>query len=244
MSHTALFEQLKTHKKLLNVLICEDSKEAEKLQDVCKYLEQDVILFPDIRANYLDDLRSYTEEMFELFTALRKYYASSTKPLVIAPFKTLLYNLPKEKLLQAATISFADLLNIAELKSKLLEWGYTFVDIVQVEGEVSFRGDIIDIFIPSSENPYRISLFDTEVEEIKEFSCDTQRSQGSEVESITLTSAFYSLNSDEYEQIMQKIESSRSDSFSKDITSLGFWYLDDLAENFLEGKKALFSKIC
>lgn len=242
MSHTALFEYFKTQKKSLDLLICEDSKEAHKLYDVCKYFEKDVLLFPDIRANYLDDLRSYSEEMFELFHALRVYYRSEKKPLVISPFKTLLLHLPKEDILSSTTISFGDELDLESLKAKFLEWGYTFVDIVQVEGEVSFRGDIIDIYVPSSENPYRISLFDTEVEEIKAFSCETQRSLADEVESITIESAFYSLDAKMYETITQKIESSASDSFSKDMASLGFWYLDDLADNFLEGKKALFSK--
>ena len=59
MSHTALFEHFKTQKMSLDLLICEDSKEAHKLYDVCQYFEKEVLLFPDIRANYLDDLRSY-----------------------------------------------------------------------------------------------------------------------------------------------------------------------------------------
>jgi len=242
MSHIALFEQLKTRKFSTDILLCEDATEAKKLQDVCSYFEKDVSVFPDIRANYMDDLRSYSEEFFELFAKLRSYHTAKKKPLVIMPYKTALLKMPKADTLKSRKISFADDLDLEALKATLLQWGYTFVDIVQVEGEVSFRGDIIDIYPPSSENPYRISLFDTEVEQIKAFACESQRSQGSELESIEIPSAFYALDSDAYAALNQKIENSASDSFSKDMASLGFWYLDDLAENFLEGKKTLFSK--
>ncbi len=113
-------------------------------------------------------LRPFREELFALFAALRTYYASVKKPLIISPLKTLLYPLPNASLLQSMTIEFASRIELKSLKETLLRWGYTFVDMVEMEGEVSHRGDILDIFIPNTENPYRISLFDDEVEEIKD----------------------------------------------------------------------------
>lgn len=66
-------------------------------------------------------------------------------------------------------------MNIAALKSKLYGYGYEFVDIVAESGEVSFRGDIMDIFAPNLAKPLRVCFFDDEIESIREFDVDTQK---------------------------------------------------------------------
>jgi len=217
-------------------LICEDSKEALELQSVAKFFKQDVVVFPDFRPSFGDDLRVFKEELHQLLSKLKEYYKAKKKPLVIAPLKTLLFNLPKENLLQELRIEFGGTIKVQEFKEKMLFWGYTFVDIIQVEGEVSFRGDIIDIYPPSSDMPIRISLFDDEIEQIKHFELESQRTQKEELDSICITPAFYSLSEDEFNSLHVEIEASKYDSLVKDVASLGLWYLGDLAENFLENK--------
>jgi transcription-repair coupling factor (superfamily II helicase) len=96
--------------------------------------------------------------------------------------------------------------------------------------------------VPSSKNPVRISLFDTEIEQIKAFDLDTQRTLGQELESVEISSAFFALNEAEYNLINQRIEKSEFDALSRDVASLGFWHLEEMAENFLEGKKAMLSR--
>ncbi len=241
MSQTRFFEYLKTNKKpALDLLIVQDAKEAASLADVAKFFELDHIVFPDFRARFKDDLRPFKEELFELFASLRSYHQAQKKPLIISPLKTLLFSLPKPEVLQSISIEFGGILELKSFKEQMFCWGYEFVDIVQMEGEISFRGDIIDIFVPSMPNPIRVSLFDNEIEQIKEFELETQRTLGEELESFTITAAFYSLDEARFEELQEKIKNSDSDSFVKDLASLGFWHLDDLADNFLEGKKALF----
>jgi len=60
--------------------------------------------------------------------------------------------------------------------------GYNFVDIVTQKGEVSIRGDIIDIFPINSQNPYRVLLFGDEVESIRRFEVESQKSIKEELE--------------------------------------------------------------
>ncbi|WP_345989295.1 DEAD/DEAH box helicase [Sulfurimonas sp. HSL1-2] len=222
---------------LPDVLICEDAAEAQQLRDLCRFKEIDAVVLPDFRATWLDDLRPFSEELSQMAEALRHYYEADKKPLVIAPFKSLLFPLPKTHLLRTKQIAFGDRLDLGALKTELLHWGYSFVDLVEVEGEVSFRGDIIDVFAPGTESPYRISLFDDEIEQIKAFEVETQRTVGEELEGFELHSAPYAFDEAGYERIVAAVEASTSDSFVKDIDSLGFWYLGDDAENFLEGKK-------
>ncbi len=242
MSQTRFFEYLKNNKKpALELLIAQDAKEAHALGDVARFFELDTLVFPDFRARFKDDLRPFAEELFELFAALRNYHQAKKKPLVIAPLKTLLFPLPNPEILQATLLEFGATLNLKSFKEQMFFWGYEFVDIVQMEGEISFRGDIIDIFVPQTPNPIRVSLFDNEIEQIKEFALETQRTLGDELESFTIRAAFYSLDEAQFESLKERVKQSDSDSFVKDLASLGFWYLDDLASNFLEGKKAIFA---
>ncbi|MEA1955275.1 MAG: CarD family transcriptional regulator [Campylobacterota bacterium] len=238
MSQSILFEYLKTEKKQdLEILICEDSKEANELKSVATFFKKDVLIFPDFRAGFGDDLRSYKEELHQLFSVLKTYYASKKKPLIISPLKTLLFHLPTKELLDSTTVEFGETLKLNEFKEQMLFWGYNFVDMVQVEGEISFRGDIIDIYPPSSINPIRISLFDNEIEQIKYFKLESQRTLKEELDSFELSPAFYSFSEDEFNSINEKIQKSEFDCLEKDVASLGLWYLGENSSNFLEGKK-------
>ncbi|MDP3464158.1 MAG: transcription-repair coupling factor, partial [Sulfuricurvum sp.] len=240
MSQPRFYEYLKNNpKKRCDIIVCEDAKEASELADVASFLEIETLIFPDFRASYMDDLRPFSEELFSLFAALRSYYSAKKKPLIIAPLKTLLYPLPNASLLQSMTIEFASRLDLKELKETLHRWGYTFVDMVEMEGEVSHRGDILDIFIPNTSNPYRISLFDDEVEEIKVFDVETQRTEKEELSSIEVTSAFFSLSQEQGERFDKEIVRAQSDSFVKDMASLGFWVLGDEGSDFSTGKSLL-----
>ena len=93
MSQSRLFNYYKTTKKAdLELLICEDAREANELKSVASFFGKEVIVFPDFRATHGDDLRVYKEELHQLFSSLRKYYSAKVKPLVISPLKTLLFD--------------------------------------------------------------------------------------------------------------------------------------------------------
>ena len=223
MTQSSLYEYYKTSKKHdLELLLCEDSKEAEDLYSVVKFFNKDAIVFPDFRPSHGDDLRVYKEELHQLFSQLRVYYKAKTKPLIISPLKTLLFHLPSKELLQSVNIEFGEDIKLKSFKEQMLFWGYSFVDMVQVEGEISFRGDIIDIYVPSAENPIRISMFDETIEQIKFFELESQRTVGEELSDVEITSAFYSLNEEVFNKLQTKVEKSEFDSMTKDIASLGF----------------------
>ena len=63
-----------------------------------------------------------------------------------------------------------------EIKRRLTLMGYERVSMIESRGEYSIRGGIIDIFTPDSDDPYRVELFDTEVDSIRTFDSLTQRS--------------------------------------------------------------------
>ena len=63
-----------------------------------------------------------------------------------------------------------------ELVEKLVESGYEHVEVVEGRGQFSKRGGIIDIFPPVSRYPYRIELFGDEIDSIRTFNVESQRS--------------------------------------------------------------------
>jgi len=243
MSQSSLFQYFKEDKKQdLELLLCEDAKEAIELSSVAKFFNKDVLVFPDFRASHGDDLRVYKEELHQLFNQLRTYYKAHKKPLIISPLKALLFPLPKESLFDSITLEFGGQIELSAFKEKMLFWGYNFVDMVQVAGEISHRGDIIDIYPPASELPLRISLFDNEIEQIKYFELESQRTQKEELDSLEVTPAFFSLDEEQFTNLTERIEQSEFDALSKDIASLGLWHLEELATNFMEGKRTLLSR--
>ena len=69
-----------------------------------------------------------------------------------------------------------DDISLDEWLEKLVEMGYTRNQMVTTPGEFALRGGILDIYPPYAESPIRIELFDTEVDSIRSFSADNQRS--------------------------------------------------------------------
>lgn len=98
--------------------------------------------------------------------------------IVIAPATGAIKRLPPKKIFTDNTVELklGQDINIPDLQSKLALLGYERVSMIEARGEYSIRGGIIDIFTPEGESPYRIELFDTEIDSIRSFDVDSQRS--------------------------------------------------------------------
>jgi transcription-repair coupling factor (superfamily II helicase) len=226
-------KNLKENKKLkeCELLIVNDDKQAQEASDIISFLGFTPFVLSDFRANFGDDLLSFSTELQEITKSLNEFYSyKKQNKILIAPIRTASFSMPKERCFDSFEINFADTINIEQFKTKLYNWGYYFVDIVTSEAETSVRGDIIDICPLGSQNGYRISLFDDEVESIRAFDIEDQKSSKEEIESFKITPAFLALDEADLETINEQIETVQSDAFIKDIHSLGFWYLNDLGE--------------
>ena len=71
------------------------------------------------------------------------------------------------------------------LLEHLLTVGYTRVDVVEMPGQVTLRGGIMDVYSPEMDRPVRIDFFGDEIESMRKFDPETQRSS-SPVDEITL----------------------------------------------------------
>ena len=236
-----IYEFLENGGEGKELLVCKDDKEAKQVADVADLLGYDTFVLPDIRVSVGEDLRTYSEEVYHFLSVLQKYHESECKKVLVSPLRTTLLPFPKPELFARKTIEFGETLDLNILKDELYHWGYHFTDITASRGEVSFRGDIIDIFPIQSESPYRISLFDEEVESIHHFDASTQKRLGDELESLEVTPAFLALDAAQYEALKKRCERSPYDTFVKDMDALGLWHLDVLAQSALEQYKACFA---
>ncbi|GAA7831166.1 transcription-repair coupling factor [Helicobacter pylori] len=227
------------------ILACKDFKESELAKEVISYFKPNIkaILFPEFRAKKNDDLRSFFEEFLQLLGGLREFYQAlenKQEVIIIAPISALLHPLPKKELLESFKITLLEKYNLKDLKDKLFYYGYEIVDLVEVEGEASFRGDIVDIYAPNSK-AYRLSFFDTECESIKEFDPTTQMSLKEDWLEIEIPPTLFSLDEPSYKDLKTKVEQSPLNSFSKDLTSFGLWFLEEKANDLLHAYKSVIS---
>ncbi|GHR59016.1 transcription-repair-coupling factor [Helicobacter pylori] len=227
------------------ILACKDFKESELAKEVISYFKPNIkaILFPEFRAKKNDDLRSFFEEFLQLLGGLREFYQAlenKQEAIIIAPISALLHPLPKKELLESFKITLLEKYNLKDLKDKLFYYGYEILDLVEVEGEASFRGDIVDIYAPNSK-AYRLSFFDMECESIKEFDPTTQMSLKEDLLEIEIPPTLFSLNEQSYKDLKTKVEQSPLNSFSKDLTSFGLWFLGEKANDLLHAYKSVMS---
>ncbi|MFP6069898.1 transcription-repair coupling factor [Helicobacter pylori] len=227
------------------ILACKDFKESELAKEVISYFKPHTkaILFPEFRAKKNDDLRSFFEESLQLLGGLREFYQAlenKQETIIIAPISALLHPLPKKELLESFKITLLEKYNLKDLKDKLFYYGYEILDLVEVEGEASFRGDIVDIYAPNSK-AYRLSFFDTECESIKEFDPTTQMSLKEDLLEIEIPPTLFSLDEPSYKDLKTKVEQSPLNSFSKDLTSFGLWFLGEKAQDLLSVYKSVIS---
>ncbi|MFP6092848.1 transcription-repair coupling factor [Helicobacter pylori] len=227
------------------ILACKDFKESELAKEVISYFKPNIkaVLFPEFRAKKNDDLRSFFEEFLQLLGGLREFYQAlenKQETIIIAPISALLHPLPKKELLESFKITLLEKYNLKDLKDKLFYYGYEILDLVEVEGEASFRGDIVDIYAPNSK-AYRLSFFDTECESIKEFDPTTQMSLKEDLLEIEIPPTLFSLDEPSYKDLKTKVEQSPLNSFSKDLTSFGLWFLGEKAQDLLSVYKSIIS---
>ncbi|MBS3010072.1 transcription-repair coupling factor [Helicobacter pylori] len=227
------------------ILACKDFKESKLAKEIISYFKPNTkaILFPEFRAKKNDDLRSFFEEFLQLLGGLREFYQAlenKQETIIIAPISALLHPLPKKELLESFKITLLEKYNLKDLKDKLFYYGYEILDLVEVEGEASFRGDIVDIYAPNSK-AYRLSFFDTECESIKELDPTTQMSLKEDLLEIEIPPTLFSLDESSYKDLKTKVEQSPLNSFSKDLTSFGLWFLGEKAQDLLSVYKSIIS---
>lgn len=163
------------------LIITSDSLTANRIEKELYFFQSSknatpILNFPDWETLPYDHFSPHHDIISERLTALYKI-PELKKGAVIASITTLMHRLsPKEYLAaQSLVVKTGEQLNIDALRKRLEKAGYYCVNQVREHGEFAVRGSIIDLFPMGSPLPFRIDLFDDEIDSIRTFSPDTQR---------------------------------------------------------------------
>ncbi len=169
------------------VVIAPSQDEADQLfEEISSAVEAPAFFFPPWESLFLPDSEPDPESCYLRLSVLEQLTHRPSEPcFVVAPVQSILQPVPPAEVLRAARVDVsvgADL-DPAALAASLVERGMRAVPLTDKRGELSHRGDVLDVFGFEGPNPLRIEFFGDTVESIREFRPETQRSiAGSERE--------------------------------------------------------------
>lgn len=152
------------------------------------------------------DARAHTAD-FERIAALDRI--SSGGIFIASVGACLSYTLPEKKLAEGRfTVKTGDSVDTEAFCEKLTEMGYTRAEVTEACGHFSVRGGIIDVFSPSEESPCRIELFGDEVDSVRFFDPQTQRSHTQAEECRIIPASELCLSREERERLLDFLQKS------------------------------------
>ncbi|OGS75551.1 MAG: transcription-repair coupling factor [Gallionellales bacterium GWA2_60_142] len=165
-------------KKAPLVVIAANALEAQRLVDEIPFFDPQlrVHLLPDWETLPYDHFSPHQDLISERLATLH-HIRSGSSDVIVVPITTALYPLPPVSYLAAYTffLKKGARIDLAAFREQMTLAGYNHVQQVLTPGEYCVRGGIIDLFAMGSVLPYRIDLFDDEIETIASFDVDTQR---------------------------------------------------------------------
>ena len=174
----------------LTVVVTPDTRSAVRLSRVLSELSsQNVCLFPDWETLPYDTFSPHQEIISSRLSALF-HLQNAKKGIFLLPISTLMQRLCPPQYLQhnVLLIKKGDCFVIDKMRLQLEAAGYRAVEQVLEHGEYAVRGALLDLFPMGSAVPFRLDFFDDEIDSIRTFDVDTQRTLD-EINSINLLPA-------------------------------------------------------
>lgn len=164
--------------KRLKVVLTQDAEQALRLQTAWRFFRphDTAVFLPDWETLPYERFSPHQDLVSERLSALWQIKSGAADVLFV-PVATAMQKLPPVPFLTGRTfwLKTGQTLDIGRLKTDLVDAGYNHVSHVVAAGEFAVRGGIVDLFPMGSEMPYRIDLFDDEIDSIKTFDIETQR---------------------------------------------------------------------
>jgi len=160
------------------IVLTADSETALRLQTAWQFFRpQDNALFlPDWETLPYERFSPHQDLVSERLSVLWQL-KNGAADVLFAPVSTAMQRLTPPSFLMGRTfwLKTGQTLDLDRLRENLVEAGYAAVSNVVAAGEFAVRGGIVDLFPMGADLPYRIDLFDDEIDSIKTFDPDTQR---------------------------------------------------------------------
>jgi len=219
------------------VIVTFSEQKARELYENVKFFEPDAIYFPPKDFIFYNADISSKLMVTERIKAMEAIYNGSAT--IITTGSGLMDKLiPLELFMQGIfTIDMDSILETDAISKKLTSLGYSHSDQIYSPGEFAIRGSIIDVFPLISDVPYRIDLFDNEVDSIKTFDMESQRSIEN-VSKVTIPpAAEYILTEEMADAGISAIKSAlalQEDTFRKSMKTEESHRIHSITKEFLE----------
>jgi transcription-repair coupling factor (superfamily II helicase) len=159
-------------------IVCADALAATRLASEIAWFAPEIAIgvFPDWETLPYDHFSPHQDLVSERLATLYRITRGECHVAIVAA-QTALYRLAPRSFIAAHTffLSQGQRLDVDALRAQLALAGYTHVTQVVTPGEFSVRGGLIDLYPMGAALPYRLDLFGDEIESIKTFDADTQR---------------------------------------------------------------------
>jgi len=164
--------------KGLTLVVTHDTSAALRLEEEIRFFSPTltVLHFPDWEILSYDVFSPHQDIISQRIATLSQLH-DLRQGVLILPVSTLLQRLPPASFYQGQTfaLDIGQTFDVANTRRQLENAGYHCVDTVYEHGEFAVRGAIMDIFPMGHEQPFRIELFDDEIESLRTFDPDSQR---------------------------------------------------------------------
>ncbi|MGB5397329.1 MAG: DEAD/DEAH box helicase, partial [Gammaproteobacteria bacterium] len=189
----AIVEQAQRYAAGPVAVIVEDIAHADRLESEIRFYSDEqatIYHLPDWETLPYDVFSPHQDIISERLKTLHRLQHTAAGDIILIPVNTLLQRLcPRSYIAGKVQIySVGQKLELSSVRSSLEAGGYSCVSQVMEHGEFTVRGSIIDLFPAGAKAPYRIDLFDDEIETIRSFDPASQRSED-QVESIEILPA-------------------------------------------------------
>lgn len=179
LSSALLYKTLTNRFPSLTLIVTTDSAAAEARLTELQFFAKDsdyIELFPDLEVLPYDNFSPHQDLISQRLQTLSQM-PNLKQGIIITPITTLMRRLAPTNYIQSQSLQLVlgQSLSLETFRHQLVESGYHPVTTVYEHGEFAVRGSIIDLFPMGSQHPVRIELFDDEVESIRLFDTETQR---------------------------------------------------------------------
>ncbi len=139
--------------------------------------DKEIMVLPGEEPFFLRYDAKNHDQMIERLKAI-KALRTGEPAVVIAPVSAAIKKMTPHSFFEESTVklTLGEEIDLEKVKADLVKMGYERMEIVDGRGQFSIRGGIIDVFTPDGNHPYRVELFGTEIDSIRTFDEDTQRS--------------------------------------------------------------------
>ena len=161
-----------------SLIITASTARAEKLAlDLSFFSNREIFVLPGEEQVFLKYSARNHDQLLKRLKVL-KTMRTDPNAVVVAPVSAVIKRMMPHSIFENKNLSIkrGDEVDIEEIKENLVTMGYEREELVDSPGQFSVRGGIIDIYTPDGDYPYRIELFGEEVDSIRTFDSDTQRS--------------------------------------------------------------------